>query len=147
MIKCPNCEKSHYVEHYSTTTALGWVQEYKDGELVNSNPNVSTTYCTCCECKHDFHYEEQYGEIIKIIDDGEKPEVPILEVPLTISNDSKIDPERLLAPSSNFENAIHIIAGEELTELKEQIKELYDEIKETKKEIWDLNNPGSYYDY
>lgn len=149
-INCPNCGKSYYAEHYSTTTALGWTPVYKDGVEINGNPNVTTTYCTCCNCKHNFHYEEQYGEIIKIIDDGEKPEVPVLEVPLTIPNDSddfKIDPEKLIAPSSKFENSIHLVTDEDLAELKEQVKELCDEIKEIKKEIWALNNPGSYYDY
>lgn len=144
-INCPNCGKSYYAEHYSMTTALGWTPVYKDGVEINGNPNITTTYCTCCNCKHDFHYEEQYGEIIKIIDDGEKPEVPVLEVPLTISNNSddfKIDPEKLMAPSSNFENSIHIVTDKDLAELKEQIKELYNEIKEIKKEIWALNNPG-----
>lgn len=149
-IKCPNCGESYYAEHYSTTTALGWTPVYKDGVEINGNPNVTTTYCTCCNCKHDFHYEEQYGEIIKIIDDGEKPEVPVLEMPLTMPNNSddcKIDSEKLLAPSSHFENSIHLVTDEDLVELKEQIKELCNEIKDIKKEIWALNNPGQYYDY
>ena len=95
---------------------------------------------------------EKYGLDFNIdVSDIQIPDIcPILEVPLTIPNDSddfKIDPEKLLAPSSNFENSIHLITDKDLAELKEQVKELYDEIKEIKKEIWALNNPGSYYDY
>jgi hypothetical protein len=71
-------------------------------------------------------------------------------MPLTMPNESDdfaINPEKLMAPSSNFENSIRLVTDQDLAELKEQVKELYDEIKEIKKEIWALNNPGSYYDY
>jgi len=88
MIYCPNCGKSHYVQHYSTTTALGWVQEYENGIPLNSNPNVSTTYCTCCECHHDFFYTEQYGEIQDIVDKGEHHEVPVLKMPRATLEDT-----------------------------------------------------------
>lgn len=98
MIKCPNCGKSHYVKHYSTSTALGWIQEYENDIPINSNPNVTTTYCTCCECRHDFFYTEQYGEIQEIVDKGKKPEVPVIKMPIN-------------APSS----------GETLTISKEQL--------------------------
>lgn len=139
MIKCPNCGESYYTQHYSTTTAMGWAAVYKDGKMISENPNISTSYCTCCSCHHDFHYSEQYGKIIECIDDGEKPEVPVLNVPLTVPNNSddfKIDSEKLIAPSSNFENSIHLVTDEDLVELKKQIKELYNEVKKIKKEIW-----------
>lgn len=149
-IRCPNCGESYYTVRYSTKTALGWMPTYRNGIKINDDPNTTTTYCTCCNCKHDFHYEEQYGKIIKIIDEGEKPEVPVLEMPITMLNNSdgfKIDSEKLIVSSSNVENSIHLVTDEDLVELKEQVKELYNEIKEIKKEIWALNNPRSYYDY
>ena len=64
-IECPNCGSAHYVEHYVTTTAMAWEPEYKDGVLVNKNPNTFTAYCTCCECNHDFYYTE-CGDFVQI---------------------------------------------------------------------------------
>ena len=81
MIKCPNCGASHYVEHYSMTTALGWTPEYKDGVMISKNPNTTTTHCTCCECHHKFTYSEQYGEILDITDNGPEVQVPALTIP------------------------------------------------------------------
>ena len=68
-------------------------------------------------------------------------------MPLTISDDCEIDSEKLIVQSSGLENSIRLATDEDLVELKEQIKELCNEIKEIKKEIWALNNHGSYYDY
>ena len=41
LIKCPNCGESYYRENYSTTTCLGWTPIYKNGVLMNENPNVN----------------------------------------------------------------------------------------------------------
>ena len=54
MIKCPKCGESYYRENYSTTTALYWAPIYKNGVLINENPNTTTTYCTCCNCGNNF---------------------------------------------------------------------------------------------
>ena len=80
-IYCPNCNSTHWIEHFSMSTAMGWVQEYENGLPINSNPNIITTKCTCCECHHDFTYKVQYGEILDIIDEGEKPQVPVIKMP------------------------------------------------------------------
>jgi len=103
MIKCPNCGKSHYVKHYSTSTALGWIQEYENDIPINSNPNVTTTYCTCCECGHDFFYTEQYGEVQEIVDKGKKPEVPTIEMPINADKPITLSAEQLaIKPSTEI---------------------------------------------
>lgn len=52
--RCPNCGESYYAELYSETTCLGWTPIYKDGVLMNSNPNKTTTHCECMNCGHRF---------------------------------------------------------------------------------------------
>lgn len=59
MIKCPNCGESYYAENYSTTTAMYWAPIFKNGVLINENPNTTTTYCTCCNCGHNFSYSNK----------------------------------------------------------------------------------------
>lgn len=59
LIKCPNCDESYYQENYSITTCLGWTPIYKNGVLINENPNVSTTYCTCLNCGNNFSYSSR----------------------------------------------------------------------------------------
>lgn len=54
---CPHCGESYYAERYSTTTALAWTPVYKDGMLMNENPNTTTTYCRCLNCGKDFSYK------------------------------------------------------------------------------------------
>lgn len=59
MIVCPNCGESYYAENYSTTTCMGWTPIYKNGVLINENPNITTTYCTCCNCGKSFSYSNK----------------------------------------------------------------------------------------
>lgn len=54
---CPHFGKSYYQERYSMTTAMGWVPIYRDGVLMNSNPNITTTYCYCLNCGKEFSYK------------------------------------------------------------------------------------------
>lgn len=56
MVRCPNCGESYYAENYSTTTAMYWTPIFKNGVLINDNPNTTTTYCTCCNCGKSFTY-------------------------------------------------------------------------------------------
>ena len=56
-VKCPRCGESYYAEHYSTMTAMAWTPIYKDGVLINRNPNHCTTYCTCMNCGNNFSYD------------------------------------------------------------------------------------------
>lgn len=58
-IKCPNCGESYYKEEYSVTTCLGWTPIYKDGVLINEDPNTITTYCHCCNCGEHFAYNNK----------------------------------------------------------------------------------------
>ena len=58
MIICPKCGKSHYAYLYSTKTLVGWIPIYKDGKLVNKDPNVTTNYLECMECGHKFSTTE-----------------------------------------------------------------------------------------
>lgn len=59
MIKCPHCGESYYQENYSTTTALYWAPIFKNGVLINENPNTTTTHCTCCNCGKSFSYSNK----------------------------------------------------------------------------------------
>lgn len=59
MIKCPHCGESYYAENYSTTTLLGWTPIYKNGQLINENPNTTTTHCTCLVCHKEFTYNDK----------------------------------------------------------------------------------------
>lgn len=55
--RCPHCGESYYRENYSTTTCMAWYPVYKDGVLMNSDPNKTTVHCTCINCGKDFSYE------------------------------------------------------------------------------------------
>ncbi len=55
---CPNCHESYYAVRYSTTTCLGWTPIYKDGVLMNSDPNKTTNHCHCLNCGKDFTFED-----------------------------------------------------------------------------------------
>ena len=127
-IKCPNCGASHYVEHYSMTTALGWTPEYKDGVLVSKNPNTSTTHCTCCECHHKFTYSEQYGEVISITDNGPEISVPTLTIPINEGIESHLeaplDPSDYLIKESKFETGIQLPTMEMINEINERLEKL-----------------------
>lgn len=54
---CPNCKKSYYEELYSTCTAMYWTPIYKDGVLINENPNITTVHCRCVNCGKEFSFE------------------------------------------------------------------------------------------
>lgn len=56
MIKCPYCGESYYAENYRVSTSMWWTPIYKNGVLVNDNPNSSTVHCTCINCHKDFSY-------------------------------------------------------------------------------------------
>ena len=141
-IKCPNCGKSHYIQHYSTTTALGWVQEYENGVPLNSNPNVSTTYCTCCECHHDFFYTEQYGEVQEIVDKGEHPEVPVLNVPITVPNDTNMAvPEDYFTIKPQHNNLWKtFVTTDDLKEINDKI----DKLTKMVESLWKWNTHDSF---
>ena len=63
MVKCPYCGESYYSENYSTSTCLGWTPVYKNGVLMNENPNTTTTHCTCLSCGKSFSYSyKEYPE-------------------------------------------------------------------------------------
>lgn len=58
IINCPHCGKSYYQQLYKTSTCLGWIPVYKNGKLINKDPNKTTVTCHCLECEEDFSYEE-----------------------------------------------------------------------------------------
>ena len=90
-IKCPNCGASHYEYKYSMTTAVYYPPIYKDGVNTNPDGNTTTTLCRCCECNHNFSYQEQFGEIFNISDDGEATTIPV-NVPInTIYAEEPVD--------------------------------------------------------
>ena len=66
---CPYCGESYYAENYSTTTAMYWAPIYKNGVLINENPNTTTTYCTCCNCGKSFSYSnKEYSKMQTSLD-------------------------------------------------------------------------------
>ena len=138
MIKCPNCGESHYQYHYSTTTAMGWIQEYKDGIPVNSNPNISTSYCTCCECGHDFYYTEQYGEVQSIVDQGKRPEVPTINVSINAPSAGEVLKARakdVLFMPSKKETTITIPNSKDLDEINKKLERLTKMVES----LWEWN--------
>lgn len=154
-IKCPNCNNSNYIEHYSTRTALGWYPHYKDGKIVNDDPNITTTYCECCNCDHKFHYTIQYGAIIEIIDDGEIVKVPtIVNANLTVGDDDTILTNEKVAGNTNiwiessaFKEPVIPFNIDNIEKLKVEIDELRSEVHELQKTVWELEHPGEWYDY
>lgn len=66
MLVCPKCGKSHFQYLYSTRTLLAWTPVYKDGKLVNKDPNTTTNYLKCNECGHKWKTTE---EIVEVVDD------------------------------------------------------------------------------
>ena len=60
---CPHCGKSDYYEQYSTVTCLYSPPHYKNGVLVDDNPNYRTTYCHCAACGKEFTAQAHRGNI------------------------------------------------------------------------------------
>ena len=56
-IKCPHCGDSYFKELYSETTLIGWAPIYKDGVLMNKNPNTVTIECQCISCGKMFTHK------------------------------------------------------------------------------------------
>lgn len=67
MIKCPYCGESYYAEKYSMTTALGWMPIYKNGKLISTDPNTTTTFCTCMNCHKEFYYDNKESDDVSDI--------------------------------------------------------------------------------
>lgn len=61
---CPYCGKSHYAVNYSTSTAMGWVREYRDGAPVAfADLNTHTDDCACLECGGHFSASRKAGKV------------------------------------------------------------------------------------
>lgn len=86
-LNCPCCGAKRYQYNYSMTTAMGWATIIEHGEVVSRNPNITTTYYTCLQCKHNFHTREQYDELLEVVDDGKAPEVPTIQVSVNEFNE------------------------------------------------------------
>ena len=138
MIHCPNCHKSHYTERYSTSTLLGWSPEYINGLLVDNNPNTTTTYCTCCECHHNFYYTIQYGEIQEVIDEGEPEKVPVIQMP---SVDKDLEGKVLQLKENNH---IYMKSPQESTAIAtnkdiEEINKKLERLTKMVESLWEWN--------
>lgn len=55
---CPNCGQSYYAEIHRSITCLAWQPIYKDGMLMNRNPNKTTVHCECINCHTRFNFTE-----------------------------------------------------------------------------------------
>lgn len=61
-INCPICGASYYWERYTVSTAMYSPIVYKNGKIINKDPNWHTTYCLCLNCGADFcirRYEDK----------------------------------------------------------------------------------------
>lgn len=59
-IKCPNCGESYYQYYGSTSTNLDYIPVYKDGILLNKDPNKTTKHYQCLNCGEEFSRTTQY---------------------------------------------------------------------------------------
>ena len=142
IVNCPNCGKSDYTVYYSTSTALYWSTRVVDGQVIDNNPNIRTTHCTCNICHHNFYYKEQYGEIIDIEDVGsaqkEEEEIEVINENLSITaqNDSAntatvpINMNYILAPSSEMKNQIDILTKDDLKKVEQKVDTALIKIKD-----------------
>lgn len=131
-MKCPNCNKEHYIEKYSTRTMKYFPPIYQNGVNINPDGNTTTVYCTCYECNHNFHYTHIHGEIQDVVDDGAAPVPKSFHVPE--------------APAPKGE-PIQFVTRQEAQKLQEQINGLANEIHDLRKELWRTEHPGEWYDY
>lgn len=63
-IRCPYCGESYYMENYTASTAMYAPMVWKDGELISTDPNYHTTYCTCLNCQNNFSYTLHDGDCV-----------------------------------------------------------------------------------
>lgn len=126
-IKCPHCGESYHIEHYSTITAMYYPPIYKDGVNVNPDGNITTVYCTCCNCHHNFHYEIQNGEILSITNDGEAESASINYLESISVSDGAAktsDMDSLYIKPSSGKNEITIPTSLDIERLEKKIEEL-----------------------
>lgn len=139
LIRCPNCGASHYQYHYSVTTTMYFPPIYKDGINTNPDGNLTTNYCTCCECDHDFYYQVQYGEVIEVMDQGKREPIPTISI-LDGSNTLTLDPDYSLAKpqhteSTEIEFKMSPQLMETLEKLSKSIEQLQVDVEEIKKAL------------
>lgn len=138
---CPHCNSTHYVEHYSTSTAMGWISEYNMGKMVSRDPNISTTYCTCCECRHNFSYKTQYGEVQEIVDTGlSEPEIQLSDTTPTATGLN----DYLYIPTTMDNDTIIVNNNNEIDKIKLDIEALQGEVRYIKDLIEDLRKEIEY---
>ena len=123
--QCPNCGSTTVEYRYSTSTLMGYSQIIKDGEWQNCDPNWHTSYYTCCECHHKFHMRRQYGKIVDVIDEGQEQKIPIVEMPLTVSDDTYTTaPIDTLYVSGTTETEVKYQWQIDIEDLQRQMKEV-----------------------
>lgn len=134
--KCPNCGGSSYIEHYCTGTLLYCPPVWENGVNKNPDSNIETHYCTCKKCRHKFHFEIQYNNIINIVDDGEEIPIPTLELPINATDETLSVPTinemgKTLNVSTTFTPKIEVKvdAIERLANLCQELKEDILELK------------------
>ena len=59
--KCPVCNNDTLIRGTSLATLVYYPPIYKDGENINPDMNVSTTYFTCSN-GHEFVVKSQHGK-------------------------------------------------------------------------------------
>lgn len=61
-IKCPHCGERYFSIDNTMTTLLGWTPVYKNGQLINKNPNHITYICHCKNCDEHFAWKDNENE-------------------------------------------------------------------------------------
>ena len=69
---CPKCGRSNYEVLFESVTSI----YVKPGTPEKDNPNVTTEFCRCNECGEYFNVEEQGGQIIRVIAQGNPHDTP-----------------------------------------------------------------------
>lgn len=86
-MKCPKCGSEHYKYEGSISTLLGTYTEYKDGEIIQRNPNITTDQVTCLECGERFEIKHQNENEIRI----GYPKQPLLKCnPMKITDNKEV---------------------------------------------------------
>lgn len=129
-IKCPYCNASYFQENYSVSTAVGWVPVYKDGIQINDNPNVTTTFCTCLNCSHNFSYRVNCGKIIDIEDLGVIDLVPTINESITATTDESTVTTTTTLEIKPEEIQVHYIWEDEIEKLHDEVHQIAEEIKD-----------------
>lgn len=89
-MKCPKCGAEHYREDGSISTLLGTYTEYKDGKIIQRNPNITKAQLTCLECGEHFEVVTHYSQNESWIGYPEQPLLKCNPMTITVSDSQEV---------------------------------------------------------